>query len=196
MSVGHRHNHPIDASRERELQALLGDPDFAKALSGYSDEDDQHDIPYGGGSSTNGHTVYWDRRLAPYIEAGKFKVNGVPIDPRRVGRVHEAIEGALILHRGRDYPTSHDMATIGERHAAAHAGIEWNPYQDAWREFLAGPEHENPENPPDDLLLEPYRGTPLYRRLATAQLMARMHKPMVVEEHSVALVMPKRHGDK
>lgn len=181
MSVADRHAHPIDAERERELTALLDHPAFAQAVAAYTQVDCAHDVPYGGGSGTDWKTIYWDRRLCEAITAGKFKLKGQPVDPRVTGKVHEAVEGAVIhlwdlcrqLFGWPDttekYPRAHDLADCAEKHAVEHHGWDWNEYQAQWKPLIHADEGEPIADPPSNLLLDPYVGTPLYAKLAAAQ---------------------------
>lgn len=178
MSAGHRHHkpgHKIDPAHQRELEHLMENPEFVKAVSAYDREDCDHDIPYVGGSSTDGRTIFWDRHLCSVIDAGKYLISGKPQDPRPAGRVHEAIEGAIIRLMRTDYTLAHDIADVAERHAVEHLGWSWPAYQKAWKPFIRVEEHESITNPPADLLLEPYRNTPIYNKLATFQLRARQN---------------------
>lgn len=180
MSIGHRHapDHKILAGRERELRELLDEPRFAAAVRAYDREDDTHEVPYGGGSGTDWRTIYWDHRVANAINAGHFRLGGKPIDPRPTGKAHEAVEGA-ILHLWEPvrsllgwpetterYQRAHDIADLAERHAVAHHGWDWQEYQRQWEQLIEPIERARVTNPPPNLLLEPYRGSPLFVRLA------------------------------
>jgi broad specificity phosphatase PhoE len=180
MSIA-RHSHPIDAHRERELRTLLDNAEFAAAVAAYDREDDTHDIPYGGGSATDWRTIFWDHRIAAAIKAGKFQLGGKAEDPRPTGKVHEAIEGA-ILHLwpqvskllgwpvgGPKYLPAHDLADIAERHAVAHKGWDWDQYQREWLRLIEPIEKAPITNPPSNLLLDAYQGTALYVRLGQWQ---------------------------
>jgi hypothetical protein len=181
MSVARKGSHSIDASRERELRTLLDDPEFSAAVAAYDREDDTHDIPYGGGSATDWRTIFWDRRIVAAILAGKFQLAGKPEDPRPTGKVHEAVEGA-ILHlwplvckllgwdeSGPKYLRAHDIADLAERHAVAHKGWDWDQYQSQWLKLIEPIEKAPVENPPPNLLLDAYQGTRLYAELAKSE---------------------------
>lgn len=175
MSSGAPHHGPIDADRERELRQLLDNPDFAKAVAAYRNEDDTHDIPYLGGSDTGGTTVFYDRAFVAAIKAGKVKIDGKPIDPRPALKVHETIEGAEIRLLHYDYTRAHDIATVAEQHTVAHLGWDWAKYEAALAPFIHSDEIEKITNPPPNLLLVAYEGkggstdSPLYRKLAAFQ---------------------------
>jgi hypothetical protein len=173
VSTGHHHaghNKPIDAEHSRELEMMLANPQFAAAVAAYRNEDDTFDIPYLGGSGTDGATVFYDRHFVAAIKAGQVKLNGQPIDPRKTLKVHESIEGAEIRLLKFDYTKAHDIATIAEHHAVDHLGWNWAAYSAALEPYIRTDERETITNPPPNLLLDAYRGTPLYGRLATFQL--------------------------
>jgi len=188
MSAGHiirqggRKGQPIDPGRQRDLERLTGNPQFRAAMAAYDREDDAHDVPFVGGSSANGRVIYWDKDFAAAVNQGQFRIGGQSVDPRRSGKVHEAVEGAIIRHwplvmqllgwpnATNKYNRAHDVADVAERHAAEHLGWPWDPYQDAWRPFETREEHAPIDNPPHDLLLEPYKGTKFHSKLATFQM--------------------------
>lgn len=188
MSTGHKHHRPtqpIDPARQRELETLLANPQFAAAVSAYKLEDCTHDVPYVGGSLTDWRTVCWDRKFCQAVQQGKFLIGGKPEDPRPCGRVHEATEGVIIHlwelcrqllgwpETTEKYPRGHDIADVAEHHAVLHKGWPWPDYQAGWRPFVRLDERETITDPPRNLLLDAYRGTPLYGRLATFQFKAR-----------------------
>lgn len=181
MSVGHLHrpNGAIDPARERELETLLANAEFRAAVSAYDLEDCDHDVPYVGGSLTDWRTIVWDRHLCAAIAARKFLIAGKPEDPRPTGKVHEAIEGAIIHlwelcrkllgwpETDEKYPRAHDIADVAEHHAVLERGWKWGPYQAAWKPFIRTEEREAIVNPPRNLLLDAYKGTPLYAKLSS-----------------------------
>lgn len=183
MSVGHLHppSAAINPAHERDLEKLLANAEFRAEVSAYDREDCDHDVPFVGGSLTDWRTICWDRHLCAAIAARRFLIAGKPEDPRRTGKVHEAVEGAII-HKwdlcrqllgwpqtDEKYPRAHDVADVAEHHAVIEAGWEWLPYQSAWKPFIRIEEREAIVNPPPNLLLDAYKGTPLFAKLAAAQ---------------------------
>ncbi len=205
MSIGRSHS--SDAAHDAELAKLLDNGEFAKAVAAYDREDCDHDIPYGGGSGTDGRTIFWDRRICAAIEGGQFKLDGKAIDPRTTGKVHEAIEGACIRlwelcagllgwsQTGEKYPRAHDVANAAERHAVVHHGWDWDEYQDQWKKLIEPIEKAPIENPPDNLLLEPYVGTPLHEKLA-AMIASTENGDAKLSHAAVHYGLAKPRGDK
>ncbi len=168
MSAGHRHkghDGPIDRKRAAELAEYFKDPKFKAALDRYDQGDMTHDIPYLGGSSQDGTTVYFDQKfwhgakrphtLTPYLH------------------VHETVEGVLIRLYGLDYAQAHDLATIAERQALEAAGDKWQQYSDLLEPWIRLDEHEKITNPPDDILLLPYLGTPLFEKMRGDRMLSK-----------------------
>lgn len=166
MSAGHRHkgyDGPIDRERAKELGEYFKDPKFKTALARYDTEDDKHDIPYLGGSDNAGTTIYFDRRL-PLPHEHKL-----PYDPRQFLRIHESVEGVLLRAYGLTYTQAHDLATIAERQAVEAAGHRWKQYSEMLEPYIRADEKETADNPPDDLLLNAYKGTPWFAKLRAEQ---------------------------
>lgn len=170
MSSGDRgHDHPIRAEDTEKLSWLLNQPDFQKALAAYTDIDEEHDCPDLGGSDNAGHTIIFDRVFVAAVKAGKFLYQGKPLDPRPYLFIHESVEGVLIRLLGLDYTEAHLFATLAERHAVESDGLNWGKYQEAFQPWIRKTEAETKGNWPPDLLLTPYKGTPIYSKLAAAQ---------------------------
>lgn len=108
-----------------------------------------HDIPYIGGSSKDGRTVFIDRNLPS-------KVGGIAVDKYLM--IHEAIEYALVRTLGYGYERAHHLATAAEKRAVEADGHSWAKYQGALRPFYKPIEHEKLVDPPKDLALYPYSG--------------------------------------
>jgi len=175
MSAGKPASGPIDRRWAHQLELLMADPKFQKALRAYRREDDRHDVAYLAGSETDGKTIDFDKHFAQAIEEGHVRIDGKPIDPRPVISVHEAIEGAVLRHQfepgswilpplhGKSYPNpAHDLALIAERQAAEHAWGPgcWDKYNAALKPYIKEDEAEVIHNPPPKILRMPYEGTP------------------------------------
>lgn len=174
MSAGHLSaSHPIDAERSQLLQRLLDDPEFSKAVAGYTKRDNEHQVPFLAGSNNAGDTIYRDRDFYAAVKGGKVLYDGKPYDPTPFIDVHEAVEGAAIRKLGANYdtdnaqglPGGHILATEAERHAVDHAGLDWQKYQASLQPWIRTDEKEKVTDPPPDLLTVPYKGTPQDREV-------------------------------
>lgn len=183
MSAGHHLGHPIRAEHSQQLERLLADPKFTAAIANYKTTDENHDIPFLGGSDNAGRTVYIDRNFAKAVKAGGVRYDGKPYDPRPFIKLHEEVEGALLRgeyepgtiilviprQKGFDYPTAHDIATCAERHAVEATGRTWDKHQDAMKPWIKADEKEKITDPPPDLLKLPYQGTPEAKEVGAAK---------------------------
>lgn len=158
---------PQHEAHTQFLHRLLDQPQFSAAVQAYRRIDENHDVPFLGGSNNAGDTIYFDRHFAQAVKAGRVKYDGQPYDPRPFVMVHEAVEGAAIRLLGLHYdkpkdgmPGAHEVATWAERRALQHAGYDWAKHQAALDPWIKAGEHERVTNPPPDLLVEPYKGTP------------------------------------
>ncbi|MHB8392289.1 MAG: hypothetical protein ACYDBH_22375 [Acidobacteriaceae bacterium] len=109
--------------------------------------DVSYDIPYLGGYSEDGLTVYLDRRLPRYLDA---------VDVWRFIWVHERTEKALIDQFGWDYQRAHAAATQVEHEAVRAYGINPAGYEDSLRPWIRSADHESVTRVPADLDLTPY----------------------------------------
>lgn len=171
MSAGYRHTHPIRNEHHAQLARFMADSKFVHAVADYRKDDENHDVPYLGGSDNKGTTVFFDRRFADAVKRGKIRYGGNSYDPRPFVRTHEAVEGAILRGQynpksvilivpgkdGFDYPTAHDIATAAEQHAVHAAGLDWNKHQQSMQNIIRITEAEKPKNLPPDLLKAPYQ---------------------------------------
>jgi hypothetical protein len=74
MSVGHLRG---ETKSTEELYLILGEADTSKLYGQPVKLDTSHDIPYAGGVSVDGKTVYIDRRLYCDLRLGKVRVKGM-----------------------------------------------------------------------------------------------------------------------
>jgi hypothetical protein len=169
LSTGHNlvgaHGHHSFLLAER----CLKDPEVERLRHRYERLDDGHDIPYLAGYSTDGKIIYIDRHLPEkltYHHQGRFR----EYNPRHFLIDHESIEKALIDAFNWRYAHAHEIATAAERRAVLRAGLEWQPYQEAYRPFIKADEHEKLKKVPADLDLTPYEDDP--------RLLARLRKVM------------------
>ena len=145
-------------------------PDLDNYLTGLTSivVNRDYDIPYTAGISTDGLTVYIDRRL-------NLDLDGKDLTPAVM--THECVEWALreFCSIGEDYqydPTGHRLANRAEMEVAEHIlgrGQEaWDLYDDFMDPQVRRIEHAKIEKVPSDLALYPYEGTAYLRRLKKA----------------------------
>lgn len=117
------------------------------------DLDHTHDIPYCGGYSKDGRTIYLDRNIPTSYK----QKDGRTVDVTRYLKIHECIEKCLMDHLDLDYESAHAFATCCEMEALEADGVDEKQYNDFWDEYI--PEEEDKssyEDVPDDLDMRPY----------------------------------------
>lgn len=148
---------------KQELEKLYRDQPSVRAFLREAHKlDHKHDIPYIGGISTDGKTVYLDRHVP--LEIGDLPVAKLII-------LHETIEYAIIRelsrakhdkfwfdHAHKYYEQAHHLATAAEDLMLTGEGLKWKTYTEALRPYYKPVEDEKLENPPKDIALYPYTG--------------------------------------
>ena len=110
------------------------------------------DVPYGGGSSKDGNTIYIDRRIPRY-----GVIDGKRVDIWKLIADHEDLEKRL-LDQGMTYAQAHAEATKGEDHIADHQGIKHADYENFLKPFLERAKREaRPDQVPADIEDRPYQ---------------------------------------
>lgn len=164
MSCGHKKN---TGAESREVEDALNNPQVQqklKATQGYSINRD-YDLPYLGGYSQDGNTIYLDRHLPTELKAGS-----IDFSPDDFVPIHEHIEKAVIDGLGYKYAPAHEIATGIERRAVIAAGLNWNAYSAALQPYIKADEVEKIQKAPPDLDTTPYEGDKaLLNRLKEAQ---------------------------
>ena len=169
MSCGHKKN---TAAESKEVEDALNNPQVQqrlKATRGYT-INRNYDLPYLGGYSQDGNTIYLDRHLPTQLKAGS-----VDFSPDDFIPIHEHIEKAVIDGLGYKYPPAHEIATGVERRHVIAAGLNWQSYSKSLEPYIKADEVEKIERPPPDLDTTPYQGTPLLEKL----------KSLMGEEHGL-----------
>jgi hypothetical protein len=159
MSAGDHHTHRLLG--EREYDRALNDPRFQAVLARGFAVNYDYDIPYLGGYSQDGTTIYVDRDTPAQIKRGR---RVYPIRPNGLVcgiLVHEHWEKTAILVWGWDYPASHELATHAENHFAQEV-LQMDPaeYEDIWKPVIHMAEkklHAQAIQLPPDLDRTPYQ---------------------------------------
>ena len=126
---------------------------LSKSSLSSTDVDSSHHIPYLGGYSNDGKTIYIDSRFPKTIK-GK---DGKTIDCHKYLTIHEMTERRL-LEAGLDYNASHNIAEATEEAAMRLDGVDpkdyygvlYEVYNHTLRDF-------DPDKVPKDLDLKPYK---------------------------------------
>lgn len=162
MSVGHLRHEAKDIG---ELYLILGEADTSALYARPVKLDTSHDVPYAGGVSVDGRTVYIDRQLYCDLRLGKVGVRGMTW--RQIVQCwleHEHTEKSV--DDGDNpvdvYPAAHGLATAKENEAAeAILGKgKADRYEDALEPALRACAARDPVNPPKDLWCGPYLDSP------------------------------------
>ena len=163
------------------LEKLMSDRDVITRLYQNHEINRDYDLPYLGGYSVDGKTIYLDRHLPDKVI---FEVDGksYDIDPVRFLCNHEKFEKAVMDALGWAYSAAHEAATGYERRSVLAAGIPWRGYQNAMKHFIKADEAEALQKVPANLDMKPYYSPPPDRGL-----IARMEKAMKGGEG------PKKH---
>src|SRR5436190_9428879 len=126
--------------------------DVVKALRRRVRVDRSYDIPYIGGYSLDGRTVFIDRHLPRTF---RWLMKTVRIEPFLL--THEIVEKSLLDELRLHYIHAHQIALRAERDAVKAAGVPWSAYQRFIKKFERAIEQETIMKVPSSLDLTPYR---------------------------------------
>jgi hypothetical protein len=175
MSTGH--DHPDWQSADTtKLKRIMENPRIEQWRWRYRPIKREHDLPYLGGYSRDGNTLYIDRHLPDTLEIEDDGTKWV-IDPCEFIRLHEEMEKGLLETLGWHYGNAHALANAAERRAVLERGIPWLAYNQALAPFIKADETERLETVPADLDMTPYLFPPVDRAL-----ISRMRKAMGEEK--------------
>jgi hypothetical protein len=151
MSAGDKHH--SERLGERELDHADNDPKFQALLArGFAVSFD-YDIPYLGGYSQNGATIYIDKDTPEQLKLGRrvYQLKG----PQGLVRgiiTHEHWEKTAMLAWGWGYDPAHELATHAENRFARDAlGIPPAEYEEAWAPVIRMAEKKLNAQPPDQV---------------------------------------------
>ena len=114
--------------------------------------DRTYDIPYVGGYSRDGKTIYIDRHLPKYYSTKDRKIN-----IHRFIILHEVIEKTLIDELGLHYQFAHQIALRAEQAAVRADGISWSSYDKFTQKYIKQIGDERLKKVPANLDTKPYR---------------------------------------
>jgi hypothetical protein len=179
MSTGHRHEEGFGLNSQA-LDRLLKNQNVLAELFQYREIDESFDIPYLGGYSEDGRTIYFDRHLPKTIKL-KRDSTIVEFNPVEILQLHESFEKTLIDVLHLDYAQAHKAATAYERRGllTRYGPGWWDPYQSMMEKYIKADEHEKLQKLPKDLDMLPYLSPPVDRKL-----LAHMQKIMGLKKTS------------
>jgi hypothetical protein len=159
MSAGDKHHHALLG--EREYDRALHDPRFQAALArGFAVSFD-YDVPYLGGYSADGATIYIDKDTPEQAKRGKRLYQLRPQGLVSCILVHEHWEKTAMLAWGWAYPEAHELATHAEHVCVRDAlGLDPAEYEDVWAPIIRFAEsklHKPGIALPPDLDRTPYQ---------------------------------------
>jgi hypothetical protein len=162
MSAGHHHFDGEDNGllNSQVIDRILKNPEIRSRVYGFHTLNYEYDLPYLGGYSVDGKTIYLDRHLPSVLtleEDGRKK----EFNPYRHIEDHEVFEKAIMDVIGWGYEHAHHAANGFERRGVLRAGLFWNPYNRALGPYIKGAEHEKLKKVPADLDMRPYYFPPI-----------------------------------
>jgi hypothetical protein len=160
LSTGHLKG---EKKSEKELTTVMGEGDTPTLLARHAALDTWHDIPYTGGVSVDGKTVYIDRTFYRDLMAGKIKVRG--LSSRQVcDRIFDHEHSEWAIDAGDNpvdvYLGAHGFATAKEEQPLKALDIDPNRYEADLEPALKACAKRSPANPPKDLWCGPYLDDP------------------------------------
>jgi hypothetical protein len=149
-----------------ETFQILGEGDTPKLYGRTVTLDLSNDVPYTGGVSVDGMTVYIDRSAVAELKTNKTGVRGM--SPRQVIAVWCEHEHAEKAAEDGDNPADaylavHGVATCKEEESVRLMGVNPDRYEEAIKPLLLRTMARDPEDPPKDLWCGPYLDDPTPR---------------------------------
>jgi hypothetical protein len=163
VSTGHLSGEEKPAA---ELYQMLGEGDTPKLYARAVKLDTSCDVPYGGGNSVDGRTVYVDRRLCQEIRSYRVNIRGMT--SRQIIQAfleHEHTEWAIDAGDNPVdvYAAAHGFAIAKEHQFVRHLRVDPQRYEDGLAPALRRCLARDPGRPPRDLWCGPYLDDPTPR---------------------------------
>jgi hypothetical protein len=193
MSSGHRHDEGFGLNSQA-LDRLLNNDNIRSELFEQRQIDKSFDIPYLGGYSVDGKTIYFDRHLPDTIKL-KRDSQQIEFNPIEILRLHESFEKTLIDVLHIDYAQAHKAATAYERRGllTRYGPGWWDAYQSCMEKYIKADEHEKLKRLPKDLDLLPYLSPPTDHKLLECIYKVIGVKKVSKEEAEYKQGKPSRH---
>lgn len=177
MSSGHHDAAVPHGLNSQALDRLLEDRAVREELWRHREINREFDLPYLGGYSKDGATIYIDCHLPEKLS---YDLDGRKKEfaPDQFLRRHEALEKTLIDVCGYSYEKSHQAATAYEKRGVLErlGPGSWEGYSKALDPFIKADQVERLESVPADLDMTPYWAPPVNHTL-----IARMQAAMGAE---------------
>lgn len=161
MSTGHAHGG--EKKPAAELYQMLGEGDTPELYARPVKLVTSYDVPYAGGVSVDGKTVYIDRTLYREVTSGEVAVKGMTRDQIiQAWCEHEHSEWSIDCGDNPvdAYQAAHGFATAKEERYVKMLGVNPERYEDAIRPALDRCGKRYPKQPPKDLWCGPYLDDP------------------------------------
>lgn len=172
MSAGHHHVHAFGLTGEG-LDRILNSPEVRERLLRPRTINQENDMPYCGGYSTDGNTIYLDRHLPEELELeldGQTKlVHPAEFLAEYLG--HEPVEWSVMDGLGWEYGPAHSGPATGSerRKVLRYLGPGWwRPWQTTIERYVKADEHEKLVKMPKDYDLRPLLYPPVNKALVAA----------------------------
>lgn len=160
MSTGHL---KYETKPEAETLAIIGERDTAERKAKPVKVDSFCDVPYAGGMSIDGKTVYIDRHFYREIMDGRIEVRGMTSDQIVQAIIeHEHTEKAILDGDNPcdTYPAAHEYATTSEHDFVSKLGVDPERYEASLEQAIRRCLRRVPAQPPIDLWCGPILDDP------------------------------------
>ncbi|SRR5258706_5776279 len=156
MSSGHRHHEGFGLNSQA-LDRYLKNEKVITELYKAREINKEYDIPYLGGYSKDGNTIFFDRHLPDQVTLERDGTKKI-IDPVQFLKLHEELEKSLIDQLKLHYQQAHKAATAYERRGVLQTLGPgwWDPYQRVMEKYIKADAHERLKKIPRDLDTTPY----------------------------------------
>lgn len=146
------------------INRLIDDPEIKQRLCLPHVINKEYDLPYLGGYSKDGNTIYIDRH---FPETVTLEEDGHKYEFNAIQHIcdHERFEKAVMDVLGWSYKHAHEAANGYERRGVLKAGLPWQKYNASLDPFIKADEHEKLQKVPPDLDMAPYYAPPIDKRL-------------------------------
>lgn len=151
MSSGDEDDHIHRPAKESIQDKYAQHPQLLRYMKEPYNWDATFKVPYIGGISKDGKTVYGDRRF-PWMQV----IQGKHINFSRIVAVHERFEWWLVHNLGMKYDPAHIWANTAESLAVEAEGITYKQYDYPFPKWLKVTEKGPFDDLPPDLDPYPY----------------------------------------